>query len=237
MKEHTIEDLNKALETALYDAYKAEESDRDSPRMTGLTPLALFDFQGMHDDGEPGHLIQMEDDELDVDKYKDDILTIQSMYQEATQEQPSTAAALRYIVQVLFEDPRKVATILHTYDNFEEIGTAQFTVHDGFGALSAALQAKFAYPEKGQLYALFTIQDAIALATQQISMRWKKNKKQRDARLLPLDLITPEYEVPIPNEYVNAPMYLTEYVIEVLKCTGVMLLHYLFYTSENNFTA
>ena len=237
MKEHTKEELEKTLNTELYNAYRAEEGDMQSPRMAGLTPLALFDFQGLHDDAEPGRIVHMADDELDIDKYKDDVLTITSMYQEATIEQPSTAAAMRYITEVLFEAPRKRDTILHTYDNFEDVGTAQFTVHDGFGALAAALQAEFDFNESCGFYALFTIHDAISLAAQQISMRWKKDKKQRDARLLPLDLIRPEYAVPIPSWTSGSPAFVPNYVIEVLKSTGVMLLHYLFFSSENHFTA
>jgi hypothetical protein len=193
---------------------------------TGLTPLSIWHYEGLFDDEEPGRIVPPA--EVDEDTLRSDTVMTQSLYMEAIQEQRGIPEALIAVATLIWTDePRKLATVLSTYEGFEGVKGRGADVAGACRAMAMAIQSEFEFPRTSGQHARFRFDDALELTAKQIELKYRTEPLEQEKRLLPLQLLTTEYNIPIPLYTDGAPALVTSYLIDVLERTGRTVLSFL----------
>lgn len=224
----TREDMEAAVRQELGEAAKRELSE-GSATIGGLTPLSIWEFEGIRDDETPGILVPCPDDDLNDEQLREDAAMLRSMYDEVLLqvEGGPQDAVVACAAMIWDEKPRELATILSTYDAFEGAGK-ELTVQDALGSLALAMQASFDFGRNEGMHARFNYADAIQLAAKHLQMKYRTQEAEGERRVLPFTLLRPTFDIPVPSYVDCAPALFSTYCIDVLKRTGRTLLSFLF---------
>lgn len=227
----TKEDIGKAVADALAEATRLELERGESNLYGGLTPLSIWEFEDIRDDENPGALVQPNADTLDDEQLRDDTCMLRSMYDEVLLQVDGgpKEAVVACAAMIWDEEPRKLATVLSTYDAFEGMGAdGEMDVHGAMGAIALAMQSSFDFGPALGMHCRFNYADAITLAAKHLQLKYRTNLAEGEKRVLPFTLLKPVLNIPVPAYTDTAPGLIAPYMIDVLRRTGVSLLTYLF---------
>jgi hypothetical protein len=215
----TKDKIEEAINLLLSHPNQVEQAgyERNQP-VHGVTPLSIWTFVGLVDDSSPGDMRACPEEELDQDRYKNDMLTLQGLYADLIAESASPNDCIVRCAAAMFEEVRVKQTVgmLLAEQDMEHMEALRF--------IARAQQAKFVFIEDS--FAVFDCTTVLDMAASMIKLRYRKREAAH--RLLRLHMIAPRLEIPLDTNKGYEAAFDKAAVLEILIDIGNLVLNYVF---------